>query len=324
MDNYIPSTLKRHSFRSQPGFYISSHNLKSLGLILCLALGLGLLPKAGAAEMAPNALTVERLRCEYLVNPLGLDVTQPRLDWILTAPGNVPRNLSQVSYHLLVASSPDLLAKDQGDLWDSGDVQSDQTDHIAYSGAPLNSREASYWKVRVTDSLGHTSGWSEPASWEMGLLQPGDWQAKWIDAPRIAQVDAAPQGNITILRASYETADGSAGKDVTSLVAGMLKDNALSVAVSNETLGGDPAPKQVKRLRVTYSVDGKNDETTADEGATLTLPATRSSLPYLRKEFTVGKTVAKRASTPPRSASTTSPQRPARRRSHLCAGLDGL
>jgi alpha-L-rhamnosidase len=35
---------------------------------------------------------------------------------------------------VLVASSPDLLAKDQGDLWDSKKVASDQSIQVEYAG----------------------------------------------------------------------------------------------------------------------------------------------------------------------------------------------
>ncbi len=110
------------------------------------------------------------LRTEYLVNPLGLDVAQPRLTWVLTAPPGAPRNLAQASYRILVASSPEILAQDKGDLWDSGMVKSAETANIPYGGSALASRQACSWKVQVTDSLGQTSAWSQPASWEMGLL----------------------------------------------------------------------------------------------------------------------------------------------------------
>jgi alpha-L-rhamnosidase len=104
------------------------------------------------------------------------------MDWILVGSSQTPRNLSQVAYRILVASSPELLARDQGDLWDSGQVKSSETIHIAYAGAPLNSREICYWKVRSWDSSGKMTPWSDSASWEMGLLKPEDWQAKWIEA----------------------------------------------------------------------------------------------------------------------------------------------
>ncbi len=42
-----------------------------------------------------------------------------------------------------------------------------------------------YWKVRVWDEHGIESDWSEPSSWEMGLLNQSDWGAEWINAGKI-------------------------------------------------------------------------------------------------------------------------------------------
>ena len=124
-----------------------------------------------------QTLRIEALRCEYLADPLGIDVTKPRLSWTLASD---QRGVKQTAYQILVASSAAALAADQGDLWDSGRVPSDETAHVAYAGAPLASRQRAFWKVRVWDTAGEPSAWSEPARWEMGLLEPEDWQATWI------------------------------------------------------------------------------------------------------------------------------------------------
>jgi len=135
--------------------------------------------------------TLENLRCEARTNPAGIDVTSPRLSWIIQS---AERGAKQSAYQILVASSPDKLAKDQGDLWDSGKVESADTFNIAYSGSPLTSEERCFWKVRTWDGNGNPSAWSAPASWFMGLLKPQDWQAQWIgwDAPRAAAEAARP------------------------------------------------------------------------------------------------------------------------------------
>jgi len=245
-----------------------------------------------ASITAAHGTTITDLRCEYLVDPLGLDVAQPRLSWILTGSSETPRNLSQSSYQILVASSPEILAKDQGDLWDSGQVKSDESTQIAYAGSGLKSREACFWKVRATDSSGQTTAWSTTASWEMGLLKPDDWQAKWIDAPMVAP-PGSKQGTVSILKATYEATDGAGAKDVTDIVTNMLKDNSLTVSVNSGVFGGDPARLHVKQLRVSYTLDGAQQEVTAGEGTILTLPVSDQALPYLRKDFALGKTIAK-------------------------------
>lgn len=132
-----------------------------------------------AAHAAPG-MTVDRLRCEYLQDPLGIDVVEPRLSWIVTSDR---RGARQTAYQILVASSPELLSNDQGDLWDSGRVASDDTVLVPYAGAPLESRAACFWKVQVWDEADRPTGWSKPAKWTMGLLQQSDWAAKWIGYP---------------------------------------------------------------------------------------------------------------------------------------------
>ena len=118
-----------------------------------------------------------RLRCEYRENPLGIDVIVPRLSWVLESD---ERGQKQTAYRVLVASRPELLAADQGDLWDSRKVASDHTAHVEYAGTPLATRMACHWKVRIWDAAGSPSPWSESAAWSMGLLQASDWQARWI------------------------------------------------------------------------------------------------------------------------------------------------
>lgn len=122
-------------------------------------------------------VSVSGLRCEYLANPLGIDARQPRLSWLLESS---QRGQVQTAYQVLVASSENLLRKNKGDLWDTGKVPSDQSIQVRYVGRPLKSHQACFWKVRVWDARENVSGWSRPARWTMGLLEPGDWHAKWI------------------------------------------------------------------------------------------------------------------------------------------------
>ena len=122
-------------------------------------------------------LQVGQLKCEALINPLGIDNTTPHFSWILTSP-----NLGeeQTAYQLLVASSEVLLSEDKADLWNTGKVKSDQSIWVHYQGKPLVSKSMAYWKVRVWDSKGNVTDWSEPAFFAVGLLESGDWKAQYI------------------------------------------------------------------------------------------------------------------------------------------------
>jgi alpha-L-rhamnosidase len=120
------------------------------------------------------------LRCEYLKNPLGIDRTSPRLSWRLQAAPHAGRGLKQAAFQILVAAREDSLGGENGDLWDSGRVVSDESINVVYAGRPLVSRQSCWWKVRIWDQDGHISAWSEPSVWSMGLLHANDWTAKWI------------------------------------------------------------------------------------------------------------------------------------------------
>jgi alpha-L-rhamnosidase len=129
-------------------------------------------------NLSAHAAKVENLRCEYLKNPLGNDVSAPRLSWGITSD---KRGDFQQSYQLIVSSSPENLAKDQGDVWNTGKIDSDQSIQVEYHGKPLLSGTTYYWKVRIWDMNGVASDWSKPAFWSMGLLTKSDWgNAQWI------------------------------------------------------------------------------------------------------------------------------------------------
>ena len=128
---------------------------------------------------ARASLVVQDLRCEYKINPLGIDVTQPRLSWTLLSKD---RNQKQTAYQILVAGTVESLRQDKGDIWDSGKVASSQTCQITYGGPALQSTQQCLWKVKVWDKDGKESDFSPPAHWEMGVLEKLDASARWIEA----------------------------------------------------------------------------------------------------------------------------------------------
>jgi len=131
----------------------------------------------GKKSHSLSSLTVNSLRCEYRVEPLAINTLQPRLGWILASK---KRGVMQGAYQILVASSKKTLSKDTGDLWDSGQVDKDRMNQIAYAGVPLVSGQQCFWKVRVWDGEGQPSPWSQIATWSMGLLKEDDFKAKWV------------------------------------------------------------------------------------------------------------------------------------------------
>ena len=138
---------------------------------------------ASAADQPSRVIKPVALQCEYLVNPLGVDVTKPRLSWQLESD---LRGQRQAAYQILVASTAEKLQQNEGDLWDTGRIDSDETIHVEYEGETLKSGQQCFWKVRSWPTRGGDASatWSEPASWEMALVDPSDWKAVWINDGR--------------------------------------------------------------------------------------------------------------------------------------------
>ena len=121
------------------------------------------------------------LRCEYAVNPLGIDTPTPRLSWKLD---HAERAQRQTAYRVLAAHTPEQLAEGGPDLlWDSGQVASAESVAVPYGGPLLASRERVYWRVRCWDAQGRPGSWSEVAWFEAALFRPEDWHATWIGYP---------------------------------------------------------------------------------------------------------------------------------------------
>lgn len=162
--------------------------------LILAAIGTGL---SATATSIDGPLTVKTLRCEYSVNPVGIDVPRPRLSWQLQSP---ERRTLQTSYEVRVAAS-ELDLKKGKVLWSSGTRNSDQSIHIPYDGPQLQSGHRYFWQVRVADNHGHLSAWSPMAFWEMGLLHPEDWQSRWI-TPNLSE-DATKSNPAPLLRTDF-------------------------------------------------------------------------------------------------------------------------
>lgn len=131
-----------------------------------------------------QTLYVTNLRCESTQNPLGIDLSNPRLSWEL---GSNQRNVLQTAYRILVADDASLLKKDMGNIWDSKKIISPASIEVQYSGQALHSVKKYFWKLMVWDNKGNSSAWSNIAMWQMGLLSRSDWNnAQWIGYDEIA------------------------------------------------------------------------------------------------------------------------------------------
>jgi alpha-L-rhamnosidase len=168
--------------------------LSSIATLVLLAIPSVFLIKCGNKQPLPQAT---ELVCEYRQNPVGIDRLSPQLSWKIP---DYRKGLLQSAYEILVASSMGNLNNDIGDMWSSGKVVSDQSVFVVYEGAPLQSMKQYFWKVKYWDNQGEMSTYSEPASWEMALLNEGDWQASWITRTDASTIDDSLR-SITVRKA---------------------------------------------------------------------------------------------------------------------------
>lgn len=167
-----------------------------------MTMALAVLICGGCAAAAPvqpaTAWRPVNLRCEYARAPLGIETQAPRLSWQLQ---DARRGARQTAYRVLVADSPAALARSEGNVWDTGEVDSAQSIQLEYAGRTMESGARYWWKVRVWDRDGRPSPWSEPAPWEMGLLERSHWGARWIGLgyPEEVRPDPARLDEQTVL-----------------------------------------------------------------------------------------------------------------------------
>jgi alpha-L-rhamnosidase len=176
---------------------VQARNFLSTALLIGLAWALAAVPSR-TAYGANGPEQPGFLKCEYLSNPSGIDVRQPRFAWVLEA---TERGQKQTAYQLLVATRRDLLDEDKGDQWDSRKVESDNSTQVVYSGKPLESGHTYYWKVRAWDHQGNASPYSQPAQFGMGLLSPDEWKGQWIGGGNLLRREFSLPGRVVRARA---------------------------------------------------------------------------------------------------------------------------
>jgi alpha-L-rhamnosidase len=118
---------------------------------------------------------VTNLRCESMLEPVGIDEPKPRLSWAIESsrPG-----WRQTAWEIRASKERNAAA---GELWSSGRVAGAESTQIEYGGRAAKAHERVWWRVRVWDETGAVSPWSEPASWVAGLPAASDWGAsEWI------------------------------------------------------------------------------------------------------------------------------------------------
>lgn len=208
------------------------------------------LSHAGAALPPPEGLELS----EGFQNPIGFHDASPNFSWKLPDNHEVR---SQTAYEISVASNPDLLPG-RGDIWTTGKVESAQSIHIPYEGPQLKSRDTLYWNVRYWNESGTVSAWSEPAIFELGLLDNADWQAKWIRFPGHGKDEQTPY-DTPLYRPVYLRKDFPLDRSVATARLYITAKGLFEARINGQRVGKDrmapgwtPYQKRIETL--TYDV----------------------------------------------------------------------
>ena len=154
-------------------------------------------PSRSKQSKSKQVVRVADLEVEHLEEPLAIDNRHPRFSWRLYSE---KQDVRQLSYQILVASSKEKLGADEGDLWNSGTVNSPQQIWITYAGNALRDCQQAFWKVRVVTNVG-TTPWSAPARFGIGMLSETRWGGRWIGLERLMEGES--RGLHTRLSARY-------------------------------------------------------------------------------------------------------------------------
>ncbi len=165
-----------------------SRSWTKISLVCCILIFQAYL--AIASEKITGPFPPDNLRCEYLENPVGIDVKKPKFSWMLE---HSERDQAQTAYQLIISSDP--LCED-ADIWDSNKVVSDQSLHVAFEGKPLESDRTYYWKVRYWDNDDASSPYSQVARFDTGLFDPEDWKGEWIGGKNQLRKEFSINGNV--------------------------------------------------------------------------------------------------------------------------------
>ena len=153
--------------------------MNSMKRLLCLVCCFCWLSVIVYGSKKISTFYLSELKCENLINPLGIDNVTPHFSWKLKGDG---WKGGQTYYEIQVASDSILLAQDKADLWNTGKLKSDVSVMVPYRGKTLTSRSLCYWRVRVWDAKKQISSWSPVARFGVGILNKSQMQGEYIGA----------------------------------------------------------------------------------------------------------------------------------------------
>ena len=154
-------------------------SIRFVGLLLLLLVVI----QAQAQEGQPS-----NLKCEYLVNPIGIDVPSPRLHWQMN---DARQGALQTAYQLLVGTDSLEVTSGKGNVWEPGKVTGPEM-LVIYAGKPLQPFAKYYWTVVLWDKDQQKLAPATVASFETGMMQISNWKGEWISDSKDVNLKPAP------------------------------------------------------------------------------------------------------------------------------------
>ncbi|MCP3930147.1 MAG: family 78 glycoside hydrolase catalytic domain [Bacteroidetes bacterium] len=185
------------------------------------------------------------LKCEYLIEPIGIDSPQPRLRWKLEDQRN---GALQTAYEIIVGTNAADVINGTGNMWQTGKV-ADEVMLVTYAGKALQAFTKYYWTVKIWDKDKSASAFSKVASFETGMMGMHNWQGSWITDTRDVDLKPAP----------YFRKEFEAGKKVKKARAYIAAAGLFELYVNGKRVGDhqlDPTYTRFDRrnLYVTHDV----------------------------------------------------------------------
>ncbi|MGV3762204.1 family 78 glycoside hydrolase catalytic domain [Parapedobacter sp.] len=162
------------------------------------------------SSLSGKPISVTATTCEYRVDPLGIDMQNPRFSWILSSD---ERGQRQTAYELIVSTDVRQIRRGRGNTWSTGKVETDQSIHVRYQGKLLEPFTRYYWRVRVYDKEGRVSPWSRINWFETAALADSDWRGHWIgdgSMPLTQDADFYQDDRSPLFRKSFDAKKGVA------------------------------------------------------------------------------------------------------------------
>jgi alpha-L-rhamnosidase len=127
------------------------------------------------------------LKCEYLVNPIGIDAAHPRFTWRLE---DKRTGAKETGIRIIVGTDSVHVSKGTGNCWQ---VSKDGNTQLEmYAGTPLQPFTRYYWTVQVVDKDGQPSAFAQVNHFETGMMHMANWKGAWISDSRDIKQKQAP------------------------------------------------------------------------------------------------------------------------------------